>query len=404
VADTPAALSIPRLAALDGIRIVAACCVVLQHVGYATGVTTGKSWGGWIALMDFAVAVFFVLSGFVLFQPWAKSAMKGESRPATGRFLWRRFARILPAYWLAVVVCLTFLQPNAAPTMDWIRHFGLAQIYQFEAMRRGLGQTWTLCVEAALYVVLPFVATALVGRNRPGRAWDPRRAVVLAGLGALVTTTVWVTLLATGVLKLYLHIMWLPGYALWFAGGIVLSVAFVALRSGVAPTSWAVLDRIGAAPVACWATAAGLLAIASTSVIGPRGLTAPTAGQFATQLVVYLGVALMILIPLIFGPQHRLRSFVGSRPMSWLGTLGYSLFLWHPFVLEMVYRVTGWKIFSGRLLSVYAMTLAGGLLLAMISYFVVERPVIRMANNPPKLRRSRTVEIHSAAIPASATD
>ena len=53
-----------------------------------------------------------MLSGFLLFRPWALNAATGRPRPRTGRYLWRRALRILPAYWVAVVVCLLVLPQN----------------------------------------------------------------------------------------------------------------------------------------------------------------------------------------------------------------------------------------------------------------------------------------------------
>jgi peptidoglycan/LPS O-acetylase OafA/YrhL len=393
--------TIPRLPALDGIRIVAATAVVLQHVGYSSGATTGKSYGGWLSAMDFAVALFFVLSGFVLFQPWARAAVRGGSRPTTGRFLFRRYARILPGYWVAVTACLIVLPTTGvAPLGDWLRQFSLSQIYTFEAIRRGLGQTWTLCVEASFYPVLIVLGALVIGRRG---TWRPNRSAVRIALLAVAVTGTWVALLATGVLKLYLHILWLPAYLLWFGAGMVLCTAYVALSTGTAPRSWQVLQRLAAAPLACWGVALGLLAVATTPVVGPRGLAAPTAGQFAAQLLLYLVIAVMVLVPLVFGPPTTARTVVGSRPMRWLGTLSYSLFLWHPFVLEMVYEVTGYEIFKGHLLEVFALTMAGGLTLAVLSYYLVERPLIRIASDFPRGRRPSTVETQSAPSPATAT-
>lgn len=375
--------ALPRLAALDGVRVVGASAVVLQHVGYMTGVTTRESWGGWIAIMDFAVALFFVLSGFLLFRPWAKAAATGERRPSGRRFFGKRAARILPAYVVVVAVCLTVLRDDGpAPVADWVRHLTFTQIYEPGAIRRGLGQTWTLATEVVFYLVLPLVAAALTRK-----AWRPRRTVYAAAAGGLLLTVGWVAALAAGLLDPGLHIMWFPAYAAWFAAGIAMAAAYVAVRTGTAPRSWRVLDGLGSAPFACWAVAVALLAIATTPVTGPRGLEAPHPAEFATQLTLYLAVAVLVMLPLVFGPaEGGPQSLLAARPVRWLGTMSYGMFLWHPLVLDLIYRIGGRAYFTGDLAEIYAMTWCGGVLVAALSYYALERPILRWANRPRRRR------------------
>ncbi|MDG4834053.1 acyltransferase [Solwaraspora sp. WMMD1047] len=378
---------LPRLAALDGVRVLGASAVIGQHVGFITGVITRESWGGWIAMMDFAVALFFVLSGFLLFRPYAKAAASAAPRPGVRRYYWRRALRILPAYWLVVAVCLTVLREDGpAPLGDWVRHLTLTQIYEIGQIRRGLGQTWSLATEVAFYLLLPLVAVALTGRG-----WRPARTLAATGIGLLITIG-WLVAMGAGALDTGLHIMWLPSYAAWFAAGMALATAHVALRTGTAPRAWGILDRLGCAPLACWSIAVGLLAVATTPVTGPRGLVAPTAGEFAAQLGLYLAVAVLVMIPLIFGPTTRTSTLVGSAPVRWFGTLSYGMFLWHPFVLDMIYRVEGRAYFTGNPVRIYLMTWTGAVVFAAVSYYLLERPLMRWGTSPRRPRAGSTTD------------
>src|SRR4051794_10940243 len=101
----------PRLHALDGLRGLAALAVVVLHVW----MYTDANWPapGRTDLLDraigelrIAVVLFFVLSGFLLAQPW----VRGRT-PSLGRYAVRRFARIAPAYGAAVLGSL--LLPHA---------------------------------------------------------------------------------------------------------------------------------------------------------------------------------------------------------------------------------------------------------------------------------------------------
>ncbi|WP_018254751.1 acyltransferase family protein [Salinispora mooreana] len=360
-----------RLPALDALRAIGSVAVVAHHVGFHTGVSLNSQWGTWLARMDVGVAVFFVLSGFLLFRPWASSAAAGLPRPGVRRYFWRRALRILPAYWLTVLVCLTVLPQNRpASAGDWLRHLTFTQIYQRDQLRAGLGQTWSLATEVVFYLALPLVAVFTVGRT-----WRPVRTLVLAGGGALVTAG-WLTLMGLGVVDTAVHTMWLPSYAAWFCGGMVLAVAHVALQTKTGPAALRVLDDLAAAPVACWATAVGLLAIATTPIAGPLDLAEPTAAEFAVKLTLYLAVGILIMIPVAFGDQKtRVHQAFGSTSARWLGLVSYGLFLWHPLVIEVIYLVADRPLFTGGLLETFALTMAGGLALAAASYYGVERPI-----------------------------
>ncbi|WP_027660278.1 acyltransferase family protein [Salinispora fenicalii] len=360
-----------RLPALDALRAIGSVAVVAHHVGFTTGVSMNSQWGTWLARMDVGVAVFFVLSGFLLFRPWALSAATGLPRPGVRRYFWRRALRILPAYWLTVLVCLIVLPQNRpASAGDWLRHLTFTQIYQRDQLRAGLGQTWSLATEVMFYLVLPLVAVFAVGRT-----WRPVRTLAIAAGGVLVTAG-WLILMGLGVINTAVHTMWLPSYAAWFCGGIVLAVAHVALQTRTGPAVLRVLDDLAAAPVACWAAAAGLLAIATTPIAGPLDLAEPTAAEFAVKLTLYLAVASLIMIPVAFGEQKTgVHKAFGSTSARWLGLVSYGLFLWHPLVIEMIYLAADRPLFTGGLLETFALTMAGGLAFATASYYGIERPI-----------------------------
>ncbi|QGN46346.1 acyltransferase family protein [Micromonospora sp. WMMC415] len=381
-----------RLPALDALRAVGAAAVVGHHVGFHTGATAAEQWGGWLARLDVGVAIFFVLSGFLLFRPWALSAATGRPRPGTGRYLWRRALRILPAYWLAVAVCLIVLPQNRpASAGDWLRHLTFTQIYERGQLRHGLSQTWSLATEVAFYLILPLVAALAVGRT-----WRPVRTTLVAAGGVLVTAA-WLGGMAGGWLDTGLHTTWLPAYGAWFGAGMALAAAHVALQTRTAPAAFRVLDDLAAAPIACWVAAVGLLAIATTPVAGPRDLAEPTVAEFAVKLTLYLAIGVLILVPVAFGRPTRTQAVLGATPARWLGAVSYGLFLWHPLILELIYLVADRPLFTGGLVSTFALTMAGGLAYAAVSYYGIERPITLLGNQ----RRQRPVTpVPDAPLPA----
>jgi peptidoglycan/LPS O-acetylase OafA/YrhL len=87
-----------RAAALDGLRGLAAAGVMAHHAWLLCG-RPETLLGPWWGRLSIGVPFFFCLTGFLLYAPWVRAALEpGTPRPATGRYLLRRAARILPLY------------------------------------------------------------------------------------------------------------------------------------------------------------------------------------------------------------------------------------------------------------------------------------------------------------------
>lgn len=144
------------LRSIQVLRAAAAAAVVLYHALQWAGVRAEV----WQAGVD----VFFVLSGFVM---WATTA---DRAVGVGAFLWRRFTRVAPLYWLAtllVVVCVG-ARPDLFPMLDWDWR-RLLQSLAFVMHLDDRGQPfpvlpvgWSLTYEAIFYLV--FAAALLVPR------------------------------------------------------------------------------------------------------------------------------------------------------------------------------------------------------------------------------------------------
>jgi peptidoglycan/LPS O-acetylase OafA/YrhL len=383
-----------RLTALDGLRIVAAIGIVVLHVSGATGQLYNTWYGGGFNMMSVGVAIFFVLSGFVVFRPWVQAAAAGSQAPDTGRFLVRRFTRIVPAAWVLITAAMVFLSNGGGvPFSSWARWFAFVGIYS-PRYAPGIGQVWTLCVELTFYLLLPLLAALVVGRRRPHEPWRPMRTVTFIAGVTVPVTVLWLVALHMGLLNLGVHTQWLPSYLMWFGAGMILCVGHVALRQGIAAGPLRVLERIGAHPWACWGTTVVLAAIASTHLTGPRFVVPPTAWQFTTRIVVHLAISVTVIIPLVFGPGNPVRMLLASRPMRYLGgSLSYGVYLWHPFVLLLIYQLTGWPILRGQLIQMLTLTILGAVALAAVSHHLIEEPLMRLAARLLARRRGpRTAE------------
>jgi peptidoglycan/LPS O-acetylase OafA/YrhL len=366
---------------LDAFRALGATAVVATHAAFQTGRSVYGPFSGALARLDVGVAVFFVISGFLLFHPYAWAASTGTPAPAVRGYLWRRGLRILPAYWLTVLACLLLIPENegGAGPGDWARYLTLTQIYHEGWPRLGLTQTWSLCTEAAFYLALPLLAAVVLGRRRP---WSGERSLRrLAMLPAL--TVAWAAVVGAVDDRSGLLGNWLPGFLAWFGIGMALAVVSVQVQTREpAPDSrWRVAEQLATAPLTCWAVALGLFAIATTPLAGPRAFEAP-ADVWAVILknLLYAGVATFLLLPAIFGagPGSVLRRLFASRPARWLGRVSYGIFLWHLLALRGVTELLDRPVFTGSWLAVFSLTWLGGVALAAVSYYVVERPALRL--------------------------
>src|ERR1700738_5255771 len=104
------------LPAVEGMRACAAIGVVVTHVAFQTGHSGGVD-GRLFGRFDLAVAVFFALSGFLLWCGHAAAARGLGPTPSTGHYLRSRVVRIMPAYLVAVAVILTLLPDADHPSL-----------------------------------------------------------------------------------------------------------------------------------------------------------------------------------------------------------------------------------------------------------------------------------------------
>ena len=342
---------VDRVASLTGIRAVAAILVVGTHAAYTTGKYTHGYWGLVGSRLEIGVPIFFVLSGFLLFRQWVKSAATGGPPPSLSRYAWHRVRRIMPAYVITVLfayVLYHFREAGPNPGHSWIgllRNLTLTQIYANgylgKYLHQGLTQMWSLAVEAAFYVALPLLAFLLVLICR--RRWQPKVLVgALAGL--MLISPAWLILVHTDHWFPDGARLWLPTYLAWFLAGMLL----------------AVLQAMG---VRCYAFAAIPLAIISyfivSTPIGGAPTTSPASlGEALVKTVFYAVIAALAVAPLALGDQGWYYRLLATRPMVWLGEISYEIFLIHLITMEftMVY-VVRYHVYTGSMLNLFIATL-----------------------------------------------
>lgn len=345
------------LPAVEGMRACAAMGVVLTHVAFQTG-TSGGVIGRLLHRFDLAVAVFFALSGFLLWRGHAAAARGLRHRPPSGHYLRSRLVRIMPGYLVAVIVILTLLpEANHASRTVWLANLTLTQVYVPLTLTAGLTQMWSLSVEVTFYLALPFLA--FLAYRLPVRARVPVIAAVAVaslGWGLLPIHT------AEGVNFLN----WPPAYASWFAAGMLLA------EWTVSPLGWP--HALARNRLAITAVALVAYLISASPLAGPKDLVPATLAQFVVRTSMGAIVAWALLAPLVLDRPGDRHPWLGNRVMVTLGRWSYGLFVWHLAALVMVFPMVGTFMFNGDLIIVFILTTLLGYAMAAVSYALIESP------------------------------
>jgi peptidoglycan/LPS O-acetylase OafA/YrhL len=374
---------------VEGLRAIAALSVLTYHVRLF-GTRSDHSFGvadHLLAGAGYGVTLFFVLSGFLLWRPFADSLLHGRALPAVGAYARNRALRILPAYWaillLTAFVLRTALQryvadpgPLTSPHV-LAANLLLIQGYFTSTIETGIGPAWSLCVEVVFYAVLPLLALG-AARLAVGRAGSRTRVgVALAPAGVLLGMGV-ITLISLGANPAALS----SGPR----GAVIIDQSFLAnadlFAFGMAAAVLVLLVQDGrlrfprAARVSSFSLAAIL---AATLLAAPIGAMSPTNPTLRSSLTSGLAAGLALLACLLpdDGRPRARTPLLERRPLMLVGLCSYSVYLWHTPVIFLFDR---WRIVAHgavTYIGCLALVLATTLGLSAGTYLLVERPALR---------------------------
>jgi peptidoglycan/LPS O-acetylase OafA/YrhL len=332
----------PRLhhePALDGLRGIAVAAVVVFHLDRLEGGFLG-------------VDLFFVLSGFLITSLLLAEHHRGGTI-RLGRFWERRARRLLPALFvmlLGVAVLLATLatdtervrvRGDALATLgyvaNWHRMVSEFGYWDMFGMPSPLDHTWSLAIEEQFYVLWPLVAALVLGlgvRSLAGPIAGPkvRRLGLLALAGAAVSFALLaLTWVVTDTNRAYYATDTRIGPTL-LGAALAAFVAGRPRRTGP-PARW-----IEAAAIA----ALGWMAVCTTAIDG-QGFSYYRGGLLSFSIC-----AVAVIFAFTGGPLGPVGRAVAWRPLRWLGTVSYGVYLWHwpviVFLTEERAHVGGWAL------------------------------------------------------------
>ncbi len=359
--------------ALDGLRGVAVTLVLFFHGGFT-----------WMAGGYVGVSVFFTLSGFLI------TSLLILEHQRTGSVSWpafvvRRVKRLLPASLLCLVAISLLAWAGEFETVPHLRRDVIASALQVanwnalngsgsyaDLLSRSAGVSspvdhyWSLAVEEQFYWVWPF-AFLLLLRVSKGRGRLFVNLALLAVAGVVAARVI--------------AVHWGPDAAYWATPARLGEILVGAALAGGC-LLWHQRSR--------WLGAIGVVGL---GVVLWTAVEWPTRGGPAYGG--WFGVFSFASAALIMGLQAPgpLRTVFSLGPLVWLGRISYGVYVFHwpVFVLATgrSLNLRGWPLFLVRI----AITL----LVAVASYWLVERPV-RLSRRRPRLALSLAVPVSALVV------
>jgi peptidoglycan/LPS O-acetylase OafA/YrhL len=346
----------PRLRhvdALDGVRGLAVCAVLLFHAGYLQGGYLG-------------VDLFFTLSGFLITRLILDDLVR--DRFSLRAFWGRRARRLLPAAWVLIAAVLlagpvlvrttelASLRGDALATLGYVANWWqVATSSSYFAVYESpspLQHTWSLAIEEQLYVLWPLLLIVLwrFGRRRLG--------VLAAAAAALAAASV--------VLGDLLYKSADAGNRVYY--GTDTRAASVLIGAVAAMIVWRFGDVVARSRLG------GAVAWFAAAVIGLYWIRGGNGAWLYRGGLAMLAVAgASVLMVVTTQPGSRLRRTLSTQPLVAVGVISYGVYLYHfPLFLWLSPDRTG--LDGVALLSVRVATTFAA---ATASYFFIERPYRR---------------------------
>ena len=366
-----------RFPLLDSVRAIAAIIVVAAHVAGPAGADQPGTFAQpFITRASIAPALFFVVSGFLLYRPFVRARLLDRPRQDLRTYALGRALRVVPAYWVALTLITIWHDKPLVFGDEWWAFYLFGQIYIGEPLG-GIPAVWSLNIEVAFYVMLPFFALAVA--KLPGRTMRAKLRGELFAIGALIAMALVVRgIVGAKVVDPETQVDFLAlEFFDWCAYGMLLAVLGVWLegREEKGMPRW--LHPFARYPGILWGAA--ILVMLGDALYFNGKIYEYTLAENYLEHLAFGFVAFAIVAPLTFGDQRvgLTRRLIDNRVLLYLGLVSYGIFLWHEAVIQQLQK---WDLGQIDFIHPYVLWFTAALLMstaiATISYYLIERPAM----------------------------
>ena len=392
-----------NFATIDGIRAISILWLIVFHVFFlmrlyidAEALTvliqTTPWYMQWVWNADKAVDAFFVISGFLISHLLFKEYQNKQTINLK-RFYWRRFLRLTPVYWFALLLCFLFSDRNT--DMLWANVFYLNNFIPVERMP--MEWTWSLAVEEQFYIVFPLFLVFIFFKST--RQWQWLVGLLLLSvlirlLVAFSYESIWHGNFAdllnpSSGLSDYINGMYVNLYTRFapLACGVLASYAYFYKGDSLAKL---LNGKIGLL-LTC-ASFAVFIFLSFLPILNPD-IVWPSYFELAyiifNRLLFGLAAAWLVLVSLhpgLFGILFK--SFLALRLWYPIAQLSYSMYLFHIMVIIFVMfnvsanleardiamdSLTFWQVTS-----VVSVVFPLSMLFSIFTYLLIEKPFMNL--------------------------
>jgi peptidoglycan/LPS O-acetylase OafA/YrhL len=317
------ASTVHHVGVIDGLRGIAILAVVWFHFHQLSGLPAHFDIGN--TRIDFSflqgsgylgVELFFFISGFVLFYPYAKYVFEAAAKPTVREFIYRRFIKIVPSYYLSIVLVVALgplmFFPSHVTDHSIVSHLAFVHNF-FSSDVTGLNAVlWSLPIEVQFYLIFPLLCVAFV-------RWPVLTAIAMSAVA--IAYRYWST--ACCVTDHAFLRYQVPEFADFFALGMLCSYLYVKARAQ--KPLWALRPE--------WATmsvlvAGSLIVLMLRNVFAPLGPTGGLGANRPEQLF-YLAVLIFWFSLSSLLASNWWRVFLSNRVLVFFATISYNLYLYH---------------------------------------------------------------------------
>jgi peptidoglycan/LPS O-acetylase OafA/YrhL len=391
--------------AIDGLRVLAAWGVISAHIGSEFNPTHNLvAYYGAAAYP--ALIVFFTISGFLVYRPFARSALAPRTKPTSDRstnfwvYILRRVLRIFPLYWTVLAVAVIWNGPgNLKSVADWVQAIFLLPFPDPMKLIAGpLGiAMWTLAIELPFYVIVPlFAAGVKKARLRVAPTSDPFVAQVVA-VGAVIVFILTLGLVFGGILAF--PVLSLP---------VGMLFAVLETRQSLARRRYPVIRLLADNWWLCLLGYVALVFVAARLALdayATPGVTDPYDHIRNLYFPLQMTMALLLFIPVAFGVRKSLMvRFMAAAPLQIIAPLTYGIYLWHVPLIRHTSEwfgpgFLGFPVPGTTGFGMPTIFLAIGL--AIVTFVVVELPAAKLRDAVDQWSRGHG---KPAGRPAATTD